>query len=82
MSRLSRRALSHDFLKRIIEEYKKDGQIANLYEEFKYMGIIKKASYARFGYDSQDNLKNSKKALDVFTAIATPLRDYREPYED
>lgn len=82
MSRLSRRALSHDFLKRIIEEYKKDGQIANLYEEFKYMGVIKKASYARFGYDSQDNLKNSKKALDVFTAIATPLRDYREPYED
>lgn len=78
---LSKRALNPNFVNSIINEYQRDGQIINLYNEFQYLGILKNASYARFGYSERSFLSASKVALDNFKKIASSLRDYREPFE-
>lgn len=76
----SKQALSPNFANRILSEYQKDGQMSNLYNELQYLGILKNASYARFGYGQRKFLASSKEALARFKSIAIPLRDYREPY--
>lgn len=82
MRALSRRALEPNFVNTVINEYQRDGQINNLYNEMIYMGLIKRASYARFGYDERSFIDSSKETLENLKRIALSLRDYREPFED
>ncbi len=79
---LSTRALKPNFVNTIINEYNRDGQTTNLYNEFQFLGIIKNASYARFGHSSENFLNASKLALNKFKNIAIPLLDPREPFEE
>ncbi len=81
MNVLGNRALKPNFADNIIYEYRRDGQIDNLYAQMQYMGMLKKASYARFGYDDVIYLKNSKRVFDTLNFISKKLRDYREPFE-
>ena len=48
----------------------------------KYMGLLKRASYANFGYGDTSYLDNSKTYLDKLRSITGQMRDYREPFED
>ena len=77
---LSKRALSSNFFDNFLDEYMRDNQVNNLITELKYMGCIKKASYASFGADDRFYLDNSSVYLENFKEIAGSLRDYREPY--
>ncbi len=81
LAALSQRALKSSFAEEILEEYTKDGQLQNLYPEIKNMGIIKNASYATFGANSNHEvLSNSKSALIGLSKLTNSLRDYREPF--
>ena len=79
MREVAQRAKSKDFANRIIREYTRDGQLPNLFSQMHYMGLIKKASYARFGMDSITFLNESLNNYKTFSQIATKMRDYREP---
>lgn len=79
---LSQRATSPDFFNNILEEYTKDRQISSLILESEYMGLIKRASYANFGYGDKYYLKNSKNYLDNLRKETGKMRDYREPFEN
>ena len=82
MQALSKRALSPNFTNSIISEYQKDGQIGNLQREIPFLGTLKNASYARFGYADRSYLASSKVAFQNFKNIALKLRDNREPLDD
>ena len=62
-------------------EYENDGHLNDLYFILAYMGIIKNASYAMFGYEDRKYISMSKQAKTNFYEIAGPLRDYREPHQ-
>lgn len=81
MGELSKRAISGKFADNIIREYTHDGQLSNLFTQIHYMGLIKKASYARFGMDSTKYLASSLDYLREFSKVATKMRDYREPID-
>ena len=78
LNMLSKRAIRPDFVDAIFKEYKEDGQIDNLYRELANMGVIKNASYARFGCAPQSNLDMSVGALEKLKNIAFKMRDYRD----
>jgi hypothetical protein len=46
------------------------------------MGLLKRASYANFGYEDVSYLRNSKTYLERLKNITTQMRDYREPFND
>lgn len=77
---LSKRALSPDFFDNILGEYTKDRQMPAFIEEFKYMGLLKRASYANFGAEDISYCRNSSIYLSEFSDIASQMRDCREPY--
>ena len=79
---LSQRAMSPKFFNNILSEYSRDGQMPAFIQEVQYMGLLKRASYANFGYDDNVYLRNSKKYLDNLRNITTQMRDYREPFLD
>lgn len=79
---LSERALSPNFFNNILSEYTKDGQMPAFIEETQYMGLLKRASYANFGYEDVSYLHNSKTYLEKLKSITAKMRDYREPFED
>lgn len=80
LNRLSVRALDKDFLKDVVYEYKRDGHMEDFYYLMSYLGIIKRASYATFGYDDIKYISSSLDALTELTKLASSLRDYRPPF--
>ena len=76
---LSSRALSPDFARLIIDEYIKDEQAGSFFEELRYMGLLKRASYAKFGVGDASNCKNSAEYLSKFIHTTSQMRDWREP---
>lgn len=78
--RLSIRTLDKEFVRKIFYEYQVDGHLDELYLLLAYMGIIKRASYAKFGYDDPYYISISKRARDELETMAGPLRDYRPPF--
>lgn len=80
MHRLSIRTLDKDFVQKIFYEYYVDGHLDELYFLLAYMGVIKRASYAKFGYDDPYYISISKAAKDELQKLAKPLRDYRPPF--
>ncbi len=79
---LSKRALSPTFFNNILNEYAKDGQMPAFIQEVQYMGLLKRASYANFGYEDVSYLHNSKTYLERLRNVTTQMRDYREPFDD
>ena len=79
---LSKRALSPTFFNNILNEYAKDGQMPAFIQEVQYMGLLKRASYANFGYEDVSYLHNSKTYLERLRNVTTQMRDYREPIDD
>ncbi len=82
LNKLSVRALSSDFFDKIINEYFKDNQQNTFIQLFQYMGLLKRASYANFGYEDISYLNNSSVYLNNFKHIAAQMRDYREPFNE
>lgn len=79
---LSERAMSPKFFNIILNEYSRDGQMPAFIQEAQYMGLLKRVSYANFGYDDNLYLRNSKTYLDNLRNITSQMRDYREPFVD
>lgn len=79
---LSERAMSSNFFNNILNEYSRDGQMPSFIQEVQYMGLLKRASYANFGYEDVSYLRNSKTYLDRLRNLTTQMRDYREPFND
>lgn len=79
---LSQRALSPQFFNNILREYTKDGQMSAFIKEVQYMGLLKRASYANFGYEDVSYLHNSSTYLQKLRSVTSQMRDYREPFED
>ena len=79
---LSERAMSSNFFNNILNEYSRDGQMPSFTQEVQYMGLLKRASYANFGYEDVSYLRNSKTYLDRLRNLTTQMRDYREPFND
>lgn len=79
---LSERAISPNFFNNILNEYSRDGQMPSFIQEVQYMGLLKRASYANFGYEDVSYLRNSKTYLDRLRNVTTQMRDYREPFND
>lgn len=79
---LSKRALSPTFFNNILNEYAKDRQMPAFIQEVQYMGLLKRASYANFGYEDVSYLHNSKTYLERLRNVTTQMRDYREPFDD
>ena len=77
---LSERAISSNFFNNILNEYSRDGQMSSFIQEVQYMGLLKRASYANFGYEDVSYLRNSKTYLDRLRNLTTQMRDYREPF--
>ena len=78
---LSERAISPLFFNNILREYSRDGQMQAFAQELQYMGLLKKASYANFGYDDISYLNNSASYLNNLKSITSKMRDYREPID-
>lgn len=78
---LSLRALRKDFANDIFDEYKKDGHYEDLKDLMFYLGIIKKASYATFGYEDRKYISYSLEAFTELKKLAGSLRDYRPPFK-
>lgn len=76
---LSERALLPNFFTNILNEYVKDGQMPAFIQEVQYMGLLKRASYANFGYENVSYIYNSKTYLEKFKGVTEQMRDYREP---
>ena len=51
-------------------------------QELQYMGLLKRASYANFGYEDVSYLHNSKTYLERLRNVTAQMRDYREPFDD
>lgn len=81
LNRLSLRALKKDFANNIFYEYKRDGHKEDLDYLMSYLGIIKKASYATFGYDDKKYIDSSLGAFTELRKLAGSLRDYRPPFK-
>ena len=79
---LSERAMSPNFFNNILNEYSRDGQMPSFIQGVQYMGLLKRASYANFGYEDDLYLQNSKTYLDRLRNVTTQMRDYREPFND
>ena len=79
---LSERAMASNFFNNILNEYSRDGQMPSFIQEVQYMGLLKRASYANFGYEDVSYLRNSKTYLDKLRNLTTQMRDYREPFND
>lgn len=79
MKEFDKRALSEEFSKKIFDEYNYDNQTTNLFYLLKYLGIIKNASYATFGYADDKYLRKSSEALKEYKQLVERMRDYREP---
>ena len=77
---LSAITLDKRFVEKLFYEYENDGHLNDLYFILTYMGVIKNASYAMFGYGDRSYIEMSKQAKDELIRIAEPLRDYRDPY--
>ena len=82
LSMLSDRALSPSFFNSILNEYSRDGQMPSFIKEVQYMGLLKRASYANFGYEDPSYLHNSNRYLQNLRSVTTQMRDYREPFVD
>ena len=80
LDKLSLRAMNSQFLNNIFYEYKRDGQEENLYYLMSFLGIIKRASYATFGYDDKKYIDSSLDALNEVKKLGGSLRDYRAPF--
>lgn len=78
---LSLRALKNDFANKVFYEYKRDGHKEDLEYLMSYLGIIKKASYATFGYDDKKYINSSLGAFTELKKLAGSLRDYRPPFK-
>lgn len=77
---LSKRALSPTFAIDIMDEYDKDNQYSNFLSLVKNMGVMKKAVYTSFGADdSISSIQLSEEVLNNFNALASRMRDFREP---
>ena len=81
LNKLSLRALKKDFVDDIFYEYNKDGHKEDLEYLMSYLGIIKKASYATFGYDDKKYIRSSLGAFTELKKLAGALRDYRQPFK-
>ena len=79
---ISDRALSENFFDNILKEYNRDGQIQFFEKEVQYMGLLKRASYANFGYGSAEYLKRSASYLQSLKSITGKLRYRRNPFND
>lgn len=79
LNMLSQRAISPNFFKDVLYEYTTDGQMPSFIKETQYMGLIKRASYANFGYEDASYLQNSKSYLDNLRAITSKMKDGRDP---
>ena len=77
LKKLSIRALSPDFSKKIIDEYIHDSQLNDLFILLEYLGVLKEASYAQFGMGDIKALQISKKVYDNFKILASSLQDTR-----
>lgn len=82
LSMLSDRALSPSFFNNILNEYSRDGQMSSFIKEVQYMGLLKRASYANFGYGDRSYLQNSTRYLESLRSVTSQMRDYREPFSD
>ena len=82
LNMLSKRALSPKFFDTILHEYTHDGQTKAFMQETQCMGLIKRASYANFGYEDQIYLKNSKNYFDSLKTITSKMKDTRDSIED
>lgn len=82
LNMLSERALSPNFFNNILNEYTRDGQMLAFIKEVQYMGLLKRASYANFGYEDISYLQNSMSYLQRLRDVTTQMRDYREPFDD
>ena len=82
LNMLSERALLPDFFDKILSEYRRDGQMSAFLQEVKYMGLLKRASYANFGYGDVSYLQNSGDYLEKLKKLSLQLRDYRIPFGD
>ena len=51
-------------------------------KEVQYMGLLKRASYANFGYEDPSYLHNSNRYLQNLRSVTTQMRDYRESFID
>lgn len=81
MRLLSIRTLDGRFVDKVFNEYEKDGHLSDLYTMMAFLGIIKNASYAVFGYEDKKYISESKLAKDEFMKMAKPLFDSRLPYQ-
>ena len=81
LNKLSLRAMNSQFLNDIFYEYRRDGQIENLYLLMGFLGIIKRASYATFGYDDRKYIDSSLEAFNEVKKLGGSLRDYRAPFK-
>ena len=79
---LSSRALSPNFFNSVLNEYSRDGQMPSFIKEVQYMGLLKRASYANFGYEDPSYLYNSNRYLQNLRSVTAQMRDYREPFVD
>jgi len=79
---LSERAMFPDFFDNILNEYSRDGQMVNLIKEAQYMGVLKKAAYAKFGQDDRKYLGESKVNLNRLKDLTSRMRDKRESFDD
>ncbi len=79
---LSEMALLPNFFNNILNEYLRDGQMLAFIQEVQFMGLLKRASYANFGYENISYLHNSKTYLERLRNLTTQMRDYREPFND
>lgn len=82
LSMLSNRALSPSFFNSILNEYSRDGQIPSFIKEVQYMGLLKRASYANFGYEDYSYVHNSNRYLQNLRSVTAQMRDCREPFVD
>ena len=80
LSMLSKRALSSDFFKSILDEYSRDGNMQSFIKAVQYMGLLKRASYANFGYGDEKYLRDSNKNLQSLRALTSKMRNYKEPF--
>lgn len=78
---LSERALSPNFFDNILDEYKQNEQIQELILASLYMGCLKRASYASFGYDEKQYLEKSTMFLNGLSSLTTEIRNQRETSE-
>lgn len=82
LSLLSNRATSPNFFNDILNEYTRDGQMPSFIKEVQYMGLLKRASYANFGYEDVSYLQNSAEYLSQLKEVTGQMRDYREPLQE